>query len=221
MRIARGWFARRPVVDRDRPAGQGRWLVVDVEATGLDATRDRVIAIGALGVTDGAVDLADGFEVVLRQEASSTDENIEVHGIGGLEQKGGEDPREAMQAFLDFAGQDPLLAWHAAFDARLLDRAAREHLGRRHDPPWIDLAALAPLAWPGRVAHGTALDDWLAALAIPVRHRHRAIADCLATAQVFAALLPRLPRLGAATAGDLAALSAGTRWLAGPGSLNL
>lgn len=217
MRLVREWLASRRATDRGRPAGRGRWVIVDVEATGLDMSRDRVIAIGALGVTDGAIDLSDGFEVVLRQAAPSSSANIEVHGIGGLEQAGGEDPRLAMEAFLAFARADPVMAWHAAFDARMLDRAAREHMGRRYAPPWIDLAVLAPMAWPGRVAHGTALDDWLAALEIPVRHRHRAIADCLATAQVFAALLPHLPRLGASTAGELAALSAGGRWLGGPG----
>jgi DNA polymerase III subunit epsilon len=201
---------------RDRPAGRGRWLVVDVETSGLNAAQDRLIAIGALAVTDGAVDLGDAFEVVLRQEAPSAHANIEVHGIGGLEQARGEDPGRALEDFLAFTGSDPLIAWHSAFDAQVLSRAARRFLGRRHAARWIDLAALAPLAWPGRVAQGTALDDWLEALGIPISQRHRAIADCLATAQVFAAFLPHAGRLGAPTAGALASLSTDSRWLGGP-----
>jgi len=214
----RHWFSRGPATDRARPVGQGRWVVVDVESSGLDASRDRLIAVGALAVTDGSVDLGDAFEAVLRQDTPSGQANIEVHGIGAVEQSRGEDPREALDAFLAFAGTDPLLAWHAPFDARMLQRGAREHLGRRYTPEWIDLAQLAPLAWPERVAHGTSLDGWLAALDIPVRQRHRAIADCLATAQLFAALLPRMSRLGAPDAGALASLSSGARWLRGPGS---
>jgi len=200
-----------------RAAGKGRWVVVDVESSGLDANRDRLIAVGALAVIDGAVQLGDAFEVVLRQGVPSSGANIEVHGIGGQEQARGEEPARALQEFLAFAAGDPLVAWHSAFDARMLDRAAREYLGGRFSPPWIDLAALAPLAWPGRVAGGTALDDWIAAFGVPIGQRHRAIVDCLATAQLFAAFLPHAQRLGAATAGAMASLSASGRWLGRPG----
>jgi DNA polymerase-3 subunit epsilon len=200
-------------VDAERPAGRGRWIVVDVETTGLDATRDRLVAVGALAVTDGAVRLDDAFDVVVRQATASSGANIEVHGIGGLEQAAGEAPAAVLERFLEFIGADPLVAWHAGFDARILDRAMREHLGGRFAPAWIDLAVLAPLAWPGRVPAGAALDDWAASLGIPLVHRHRAIVDCLATAQVLAAFLPHARRAGAATAGAMAALSGAGRWL--------
>lgn len=216
MKALRGWLARARGAGHGRPAGRGRWLVVDVETSGLNASQDRLIAIGALAVTDGAIDLGDAFEVVLRQEAPSAPANIELHGIGGLEQARGEDPRRALEDFLAFAGDDPFVAWHAAFDAQVLARALRRFLGHGHAARWIDLAALAPLAWPGRVAPGAALDDWLEALGVPISQRHRAIADCLATAQVFAAFLPHAQRLGAPTAGALASLSTDGRWLGGP-----
>ena len=215
MKALREWLARGPSVDGARPAGRGRWLVVDVESSGLDATRDRLIAVGALAITDGAVDLGDAFEAVLRQPAPSAAANIEVHGIGGLEQASGEEPARALGDFLAYAGSDPLVAWHAAFDARMLQRAFGEHLGRRYAPAWIDLARLAPVAWPDRVA-GAALDDWIAALGIPVGRRHRAIVDCLATAQLFAAFLPHAQRVGAPTARAMASMSAASRWLGGP-----
>ena len=40
-----------------RPPAQGRWVVVDVETSGLNALEDELIAIGALAVSDGQVDL--------------------------------------------------------------------------------------------------------------------------------------------------------------------
>lgn len=211
------WPGRGPVTDPRRAAGRGRWVVVDVESSGLDATRDRLIAIGALAVTDGAIDLSDAFEVVLRQSAPSPDRNIEVHGIGAQEQAGGEEPAAALRAFLAFAAEDPLVAWHAPFDARLLERSVREHLDERFAASWIDLAVLVPLAWPQRVREPAALDAWIAAFGVPIAQRHRAIADCLATAQVFLAFLPEAARLGLPTAGALAKVSAGGRWLRGGG----
>lgn len=195
-----------------QPVGEGRWVVVDVETGGLDALEDALISIGALGVRDGAIDLADSFEVVLRQEVESASPNIEVHGIGGVEQRGGADPAGALRDFLDFIGGDPLVAFHAPFDAMVLRRAIRARLRRGFRRAWLDLADVAPLAWPGR-ARGGGLDAWMEALSIPMAHRHRAIVDCLGTAQLLIAVLHEAPRLGAPTARGLLALSQGERWL--------
>jgi DNA polymerase III subunit epsilon len=199
--------------DRRRPVASGRWVVVDVESSGLDAVNDRLIAVGALAVVDGAVDLADSFEVVLRQEAPSDRDNIEVHGIGGTEQTEGEDPAVALAAFLDFVGKDPLVAFHAPFDSTMLRRAVDSHLGVAFKRPWLDLADVAPLAWPKYASRLSGLDDWLEAFSIPVAFRHRAIADCLATAQLMLLVLPHAPGMGAATAGEFVALSESNRWL--------
>lgn len=202
-----------PEFERKRPCSQGRWVVVDVESSGLDALHDSLIAIGALAVVDGAVDLADSFEVVLRQAAPSTDENIEVHGIGGAEQTGGLEPAAALADFLAFVGKDPLVAFHAPFDSMMLRRAIREHLRVDFRRPWLDLADIAPLAWPKYASRLSGLDDWLETFAIPVAFRHRAIADCLATAQLLLKVLPEAQGLGAPTAGELLAVSGANRWL--------
>lgn len=195
-----------------RPPTEGRWVVVDVETSGLNALEDSLIAIGGLAVVDGAVVLDDSFEVVLRQRSPSAGANIEVHGIGGAEQMHGEDPRAALEAFLAYIGDDPLVAYHAPFDATVLARAMRQRLGRAFRRHWLDLADVAPLAWPGRAGRG--LDAWLEALAIPVAYRHRAIVDCLATAQLFLAVLHQRERLGATTTRRLLRLSGSRHWLA-------
>jgi len=199
--------------ERHRPSAAGRWVVVDVESSGLDAVNDSLIAVGALAVVDGAIDFADSFEVILRQDAPSTTDNIEVHGIGGTEQTEGEEPGVALAAFLDFVGKDPLVAFHAPFDETMLRRAIDRHLGIAFKRPWLDIADVAPLAWPKYASRLTGLDDWLEAFAIPAAFRHRAIADCLATAQLLLMVLPNARGIGAATAGELVSLSASNRWL--------
>ena len=185
--------------------------MVDVETSGLNPLQDSLIAVGALGVTDGVIALEDSFEVVLRQDRPSAGENIEVHGIGDAEQLGGEDPAAALRRFLDFVGDDPLVAFHARFDSLVLRRALRARLGRGFRRRWLDLADVAPLAWP-RVGPG-GLDDWLEAFSIPMAYRHRAIVDCLGTAQLFLAVLHEAPRLGATTTRRLLALSKGDKWV--------
>ena len=192
---------------------KGRWVVVDVESSGLDASRDRLVSIGAIGVRDGQVVIADSFETVLRQEPPHDGPDIPIHGIGVAEQRQGMEPEKALRAFLDFIGDDPLVAYHAGFDERMLTRALREHLGARFRRDWLDLAQVAPLAWPGRVNPRSGLDGWLEALRIPMTRRHRAIVDCLATAQLLVAVLERAPALGVRRPAQLMRLSREARWI--------
>ena len=199
--------------DRGRPPASGRWVVVDVESSGLDAVNDSLIAVGALAVVDGEIDLADSFEMILRQDTPSTVDNIEVHGIGGTEQTEGADPGEVLAAFLAFVGKDPLVAFHAPFDSTMLRRALDRHLGVDFNRPWLDLADIAPLVWPKYASRLSGLDDWLEAFSIPVAFRHRAIADCLVTAQLLLMVLPACAGIGASSAGSLVALSGADRWL--------
>jgi len=202
-----------PEYDRDRLPVSGRWVVVDVESSGLDAINDRLIAVGALAVVDGAIDLSDSFEVILRQDVPSHTDNIEIHGIGGTEQTQGSDPREALAAFLAFVGKDPLVAFHAPFDATMLRRAIERHLGVAFKRPWLDLADIAPLVWPKYASRLSGLDDWLHAFSIPTAFRHRAIADCLVTAQLLVMVLPHAAAIGATSAGSLLGMSGADRWL--------
>jgi DNA polymerase-3 subunit epsilon len=197
------------------PPARGRWVVVDVETSGLNPSTDSLISIGALAVNDGAIDLADSFEVVLRQDVASDARNIEVHGIAAGEQMAGEDPAIALRAFLAFVRDDPLVAFHAPFDRAVLARALRERLRVAFHRHWLDLADVAPLAWPQQAGRRS-LDSWLEVLAIPVAFRHRAIADCLATGQLFLAVLAQASLLEARTARDLLALSGARRWMPAP-----
>ncbi len=204
------WLARRG-------AAPSRWLVLDVESSGLDPTRDRLLAIAAVAVqADGArlvVRPGDSFEVVLRQPDVMPDKaNILVHGIGVAAQRAGVEPALALQAFLDFAAGAPLVAFHAAFDRALIERAIRGVLGRRLPNAWLDLADLAPVLRPGVKAK--ALDDWLAVYGLTVAVRHQAAADTLATAELFQRLWPLARAQGAdARFASVARIAAARRWM--------
>jgi DNA polymerase III subunit epsilon len=193
------------------PAG-ARLVVADVESTGLDMRTDRLIAIGAVTVEAGRIELGRSFYKVLRQPAASSRDNILVHGIGGTQQREGEDPVEALLAFLEFAGRAPLVAYHAAFDATMIRKATLEYLGATFKPPWIDLAYVAPELIRTEGVRHKGLDAWLQRFGIEVFSRHDAVADALATAQLLLAVLAHAkpqPRRVAELLWDPEA----TRWL--------
>ena len=190
-----------------------RFVVVDVETSGLNPFQDRLIAIGAVGVADGLLRLGDTFEMVLRQEAPSGSDNILVHGIDGTTQRAGTDPASALLAFLDFAGKCPLVAFHADFDRVMIERASRDALGIKPENPWLDLAYLAPALLRERAANARSLDEWTQAFGLENTARHNAVADALVTAQLFQILLVEAKRQEIPTCASLARVAEGQRWL--------
>lgn len=185
-----------------------RWVVLDCESSGLDPARDQLLSVGAVSLREGRIDHADSFGAVLRQSRASGAPNILVHGIGAEAQLAGRDPSEALADFIRYAGNGPAVAFHAAFDRALLQRAIP-----RWKPRWLDLAQLAPALFPAHAKSCKSLDDWLAAFAILHPERHDALADAYATAQLMQVLLAEAERQGLAAARDLYAVERGRRWL--------
>lgn len=193
-----------------------RWVMLDVETSGLDPGRSELLAIAAIALrvdwAQGrlAIDLADSFEVVLRQANASSRDNILLHGIGVQKQREGLEPAVAMRSFAEFAATSPLLAFHAAFDRALISRFATAHLGSDLSNPWVDIEHLCAVTYPQ--VRARALDDWMAHFGIVCAVRHQAVSDALAQCEV-------LQRIWPGVAGecncwnDVARLAARQRWI--------
>ena len=190
---------------------KSRYVTVDVETTGLDMRRDRVLSIGAVSVEGGTIDLSACFEVVLRQPETSSSENILVHRIGGQRQLGGEDPSESLTRFLEYVGHCPLVAFRAEFDRTMIDRALKETLGTVSQSAWLDLAELLPALYPSN--ENKTMDDWLAAMGIRMLTRHDALADALATAQMLQVCLNRAEALEMTCPAHLLEMQRAQHWL--------
>jgi len=202
-----------PEADLSLPLNSQRWLVVDVETTGLDMHRDRLLAIGAIVVEGRLISIRQSFEVVLRQKMPSQTTNILIHRIPGTEQMDGVEPPVALTDFLGFAQKLPCVAFHAAFDETMLRRACRDYLGFDFAPQFIDLALLAPALCPDAPRGLRSLDDWIGHFGITIGARHRAVADALGTAQLLQALLLRAEQRDIASAQVLFKLARDQRWL--------
>jgi DNA polymerase-3 subunit epsilon len=196
---------------------ESRFVVVDVETTGLDLNSDRLIAIGACVVENGRVTLADSFEIVLRQNKVSSKDNILIHGIGGEAQREGLEPTDALLRFLDFLGKSPLVAFHVTFDQTMIKRAVKEYLGFEFKHPWLDLAYVMPGLLPEYSRRYRALDDWSGHFRINNFARHSALADALATAQLFLCALPLAEAKRSSNYRNLQDLEKAQRWVSWSG----
>ncbi len=109
-----------------RAGDSARWVVLDVESSGLNPQQDRLLAIAAVAVHTGGdkpvISLADSFEVVIRQPAASAGpdrQNILLHGIGIGAQSAGLERGAALNALTRFVADSGLVAFHVAFDPLL------------------------------------------------------------------------------------------------------
>jgi DNA polymerase-3 subunit epsilon len=202
-----------PKADASNGFDASRYVVVDVESTGLDLNKDRLIAIGAVTVEGGRIVLADSFEVVLRQDRVSGKDNILIHGIGGEAQREGIPPEEALLGFLDYLGKSPLVAFHVTFDETMIKRAMRDYLGHDFKHPWLDLAYVLPALLPEYARKYRALDQWAGYFDISNYARHSALADALATAQLLQCALGLAPGRKANNYKQLQDLEQAQRWV--------
>lgn len=203
---------RRPLARLWKGAEAGpetRWVVIDVETTGLDTEHDALLSIGAVALSPAGIDVSDSFEVAVRPPAISERSNILIHRIGVAAQVGGEPPALACRRFLDYAGDSPLVGFHVGFDRAFLTRALR-NVNLAVPRRWLDLAALAPALRPETVAHS--LDEWLTIANLSALERHAAASDAMATAMLFQWLLGNVPSADRYF-GRLRGLAASARWV--------
>jgi DNA polymerase III subunit epsilon len=195
----------------DKNSKHNRWVVIDIETTGLDHSIHSVLSIGAVALTDGQIDINDSFEAYLKQTEASASSNILVHGITTQQQLNGSDPRTAFSAFLDYVGTSPLMGFQSSFDRGFLARAAKVWAQVPLGTDWLDVAELARMAYPETKAR--ALDDWLAVLQIENLQRHSAIFDALASAMLLQALLKKLQQTNKTDFRSLQALAAQAKFV--------
>jgi len=202
---------------RGTPVNEERWVMLDVESSGLDMQRDRLLAIAAIALRVDwssktlSIALGDSFEVVLRQDQVSTKDNILLHGIGAQQQRDGMETAQALRAFAHFAASSPLLAFHAAFDRTMIGRYARQHLGADLPNPWLDLHHLCAVTHEN--VRARALDGWTSHFGIACAVHHQAAADTLVECELLQRIWPKVAA-HCANWRDVQRLAAQHRWLA-------
>lgn len=168
-----------------------RWVVLDLETTGLNMNKDQVLSIGAVVIEDGAIDFSQQFERTLQCDKQKLGPSVLIHGLAPSAIAAGSHPVEALLAFMEFVGDSPLLAFHAPFDSHMLGRALKDYLGYRLQHAFLDVADLAPMLCPQANLRKAGLDEWIDWFKLQVFDRHNASADALATAELALILFSR------------------------------
>ncbi len=194
---------------RDLATAQ-RYVVVDLETTGLDYARDRVVSVGAFRVVGGHIRLGEVFSELANPGRGIPVESIKVHGITPDNIRDARPAWEVFRDFLRFVGRDILVAHFARLDIYFLNRVMRAQYGMRLQNLVVDtvLMCRAALIEPDpygqkKGAKRCSLDALAARYGLEVPERHTALGDAMATALILQRLLPEMAQAGWSTLGDL------------------
>lgn len=167
-----------------------RFVIFDTETTGLDTSLDKILSIGAIGVKNNIIDVADSLEIYLKQEAFNAG-TVEIHGIlkeGSLTKIS---EAEAIEAFINYIGNSVLIAHHTAFDIDMINNALKRLHLKKLKNKTIDTGILYKKL-EGKKDNHFSLDVLCKELNIPQHDRHTASGDAYITAQLFLKIVSKL-----------------------------
>ena len=211
----RDYMSRKHKLNRGTQIGDARFVVFDTETSGLDFSKNRLLSIAGIAMTGFELHLDDTFDAIIAQTDVGGADAAVVHGMISSDLADGLPECEAVSRFLAYAGDAVLVAHHAAFDLKMLQKALADCRGAKVWNSSIDTAQLARRVEVGLMtsadAHGAEerepyrLDNLVRRYGIEVPERHTAAGDALATALLFQRLLKKAERRGIRTLGDLLA----------------
>ena len=169
---------------KDQPL-DGEFCVFDTETTGLDPGVEYMTEIGAVIVKNGEV--VEEFDTFVKPGKPITPKITELTGITNEMVADAPGEKEALEAFLKFAG-DRILVGHNvhAFDMRFL-RAAAKRSGIKLEPTYIDTLTMAQAMYPG--LHNYKQGTINKHLELPAYEAHRACEDSAALGRIFGVML--------------------------------
>ncbi len=174
------------------------YIVFDIETTGLSQKKNKIIEIGAVKVKDGEeidrfsefINPEEPIPYSIEQLTSITDEMVMHAPTVDV----------ILPKFLEFCGDDIVVAHNAAFDTGFIKKNAKD-LGMKFDNTIMDTMTLSHVLLPelGKFT----LDRVCKALNVKNEHHHRAVDDANATAKIFVKLYEMLVERGVKTVEDV------------------
>lgn len=165
----------------------GTFICFDIETTGLSAARDKITEIGAVKVENGVI--TDTFSTFANPKMPVPQKITQLTGITDDMVKDAPSQSEAVGAFLEFAGDNVLVAHNAPFDTSFIAKAC-EDMGREYNYTSIDTVAISRAILTD--IKNCKLDTVAKFLRLGDFNHHRATDDAEMLARIFINLCQRL-----------------------------
>ena len=159
-------------------------IVLDVETTGLDYTKEKMVEFAALRLENGII--KDEYQTLINPEQHIRKSSIAIHGITEEDVQDAPTEAEAMEGILKFIGDYPIVAHNAIFDFSFINEASKRTTGKPISNTMIDSQLMYKEVYPDVESCG--LESLMQKFNVSYNERHRAMADAYGLAQAYPAL---------------------------------
>ena len=174
------------------------YCVLDIETTGLSFRTEKITELGAIKIKNG--EIIDEFECFVNPEKPIPSKIVDITHITDEMVKDADTIAEALPKFLEFMGDDVLVAHNASFDIGFLKYNA-EQLGLKLENSYIDTLPLAKQLFPNfkKYKLGLIADK----LDIKVENAHRALDDVITLVKVFNVMIDEMKKKNISKIGEI------------------
>lgn len=162
-------------------------VVFDIETTGLSASDDAIIEIGAVKVEHG--EIIDRFSSFVNPHTPISPRITELTGITDDMVADAPGIETVLPQFIEFVGDNAVIAHNASFDVSFI-RAAAERQGMTFRNLVLDTLAISRYLFPNERIHK--LDVVAKRLEIENPNHHRAVNDAEVAAEIWFSFIPML-----------------------------
>ena len=177
----------RILTDHFNNFDKDNFVVFDIETTGFSKINDKIIEIGAVKVNNRKI--TEIYNVLINPEMDIPEIITELTGINNNMVKNERTIEEVLPEFMDFIGNDTLVAHNADFDIGFIREKSRLQ-NIEYTNAYIDTVAFSRVMLPELKKHK--LNIIAKHLGISLENHHRASDDAKATAEIFLELINRV-----------------------------
>ncbi len=181
-----------------------RYVIFDLETTGLSLNQDRVVSAAAYRVVDGRIALGDVFSSLVSPGRDIPSSAVKIHGIMPSMVDDAPPFAEVFEKFLGYLGTDILVGYHVGFDLHFLNIYMQQTHGFPVQNLVLDAQSMCRQvcfpphlrSYAGRLKGNQDLDTVARHFDIEIQERHTALGDALATAMIFQRILLEIEKSG-------------------------
>lgn len=156
-------------------------VVVDVETTGLDYTKEKIIEFAGVKLKNG--EIIDQFETLINPHQHIRKSSQAIHGICEEDLEGAPEEEEIFPKIFEFIGDSPIVAHNAIFDFSFLNRTSKRLQNKPLQNQYIDTQQMFKEVYPQFESCG--LESLMNTFNVEFSTRHRAMADAIGLAKCY------------------------------------
>ena len=189
-------FLEQPYVSRRKLIKETEIISLDIETTGLDAKKDRIVSIGLVQISELGIKLSSCWHQVIKTKKVLPEKSVVIHNITDDETAAGIGLEDAIAELLKRLKGKVVLVHNSNIEQGFINETCQKLYQTDFIMRVIDTQVLAKRSFDrqGRSYQPTELRlfNLRKMYKLPAYKAHNALLDALATAELFLAMQPTI-----------------------------